>query len=155
MKSARNKNASERMTNSNAGNDRSAAAKQAVDRAKQVERAARLLERQLQRCSRMQRRLHAEFGARIFLPHEPPTSRRNQLRFKTYLEMMNSVTMLKIKLLRELMRLRGFDPNNPEEMWRIAEIAAEILAKPASVGVASPQNSYQQPTTSSGPIKHR
>jgi len=86
---------------------------------------APLLRKKIQEYERLQQRIDAAFGGQPFLPNEPPTSWRNRKRCRTYFEMMNALTEIKIALIQELMRVHGVDPNNPHQMWEPPAIAAE------------------------------
>jgi hypothetical protein len=97
------------------------------------------IKRDLLRCERLQRRVDAAFGDKLFLPDQSAVSPRNLQRFKNYFEMMKSLTMLKIKLIHEFMRVHGVNPSNPREMWAIAEGARGIGAATAPAMAPSPE----------------
>lgn len=97
------------------------------------------LERGLLRCERLQKRVDAAFGDKLFLPDQSPVSPRNRQRFTKYFEMMKSLTMLKIKLIHEFMRVHGVNPNNPHEMWAIGDVARGIGAAAGPAVAPSPE----------------
>jgi hypothetical protein len=100
---------------------------------KAVQRTGRLMKRDLRECARLQRVVRAAFSPHLFLPHQAATSPTNLRRFKTYFEMMNCLVMLQLKLLNELMRIHGFHPDRPNEMWGLTEILAVAALLPAGV----------------------
>ena len=113
--------------------------KQSLDSSAAIARMAGPLERGLLRCERLQKRVDAAFGDKLFLPDQSPVSPRNRQRFTKYFEMMKSLTMLKIKLIHEFMRVHGVNPNNPHEMWAIGEVARGIGAAAGPAVAPSPE----------------
>ncbi len=116
-----------------------ASVKQSLDSAAAIARMAGPIERDLLRCERLQRRVDAAFGDNLFLPDQSPLSPRNRKRFTKYFEMMKSLTMLKIKLIHEFMRVHGVNPSNPHEMWAKGEVACGIGAAAGPAMAPSPE----------------
>ena len=101
--------------------------------AKAIQKTSRLLRRDLRECARLYRVVRAAFGPHLFLPHQPPNSAMNLQRFKTYFQMTKGLMELKFKLLKELMRVHGFHPDRPHEMWTLTEIFAAAALLPAGI----------------------
>jgi hypothetical protein len=123
---ARNSSAPTKSNGAAANQFPRASVKQRLDSAAAIARMAGPIERDLLRCERLQRRVDAAFGHKLFLPDQSPVSPRNRQRFTKYFEMMKSLMMLKIKLTHEFMRVHGVNPSNPQEMWAIGEVARGI-----------------------------
>jgi hypothetical protein len=116
-----------------------ASVKQSLDSAAATARTAGPIERDLLRYERLQRRVDAAPGDKLFLPDRSPVSPRNRQRFTKYFEMMKSLTMLKIKLIHEFMRVHGVDPSYPQEMWAIGEVVRGIGAAAGPAVAPSPE----------------
>jgi len=105
----------------------------------------------LARCQTLQAKLDKAFGGQLFLPNEPPTSRKNRQRVDLYFRMHWAIIDLKIRLSDECMRLHGVDPNKPQQMWETAVMLAAIGTTAAPVRVPSQQAPGGQPITPGGP----
>jgi hypothetical protein len=70
---------------------------------------APLLEEELRQYVALREKIKASFGGNPFLPDEPPTSAENMRRFRAYIGMRKSATMMIVKVTHELMRARGVD----------------------------------------------
>jgi hypothetical protein len=125
--------------------------KQALEAAQAVRAMAPLLEQELMRYVKLQEKIEAAFGGKLFLPDQPPTSVENMRRFRAYVGMRKSVTMIIVKLIHELMRVHGVDPNHPHDMWELPTFAGGIGAAGAPVGVPPQQTSDGQPIPSGPP----
>lgn len=115
------------------------ALKQALEAAQAVRAMAPLLEQELMRYVRLQEKIEAVFGGKLFLPDEPPTSVENIRRFRTYVGMRESVTTIIVKVTHELMRVHGVDPNHPHDTWKLPMFAGGIGAAGAPAGVPPQQ----------------
>jgi hypothetical protein len=129
-----------------------ATVKQSLDSAAVMGEMAGRIKRDLRRCERLRRRVDAAFGDKLFLPDQS-VSPRNLQRFKNYFEMMKSLTMLKIKLIHEFMRVHGVNPRNPHEMWAIKEVARGIGAAPGPAAAPSPAFASNHSTIRRQPIE--
>ncbi len=116
--------------------------KQSVDSAAAIRAMAPQLVRDLLRCEALQKQVDVAFCGNVFLPHQSAISPRNLKRFKLCFQMMKSLTMLKIKLIHELMRVHGVNPDNPHEMWETG-ISGGIAA---IAETASPPTASRKPT---------
>jgi hypothetical protein len=105
--------------------------------AKAIRRTGKLIKRDLRECERLHRAVCAAFSPQLFLPGQSATSPTNLQRFKTYLKMIKCLFQLKIRLIHELMRVHGIDPQHPEEMWALPESIALAAVLPA--GLQHPQ----------------
>lgn len=124
---------------------------QALEAAQAVRAMAPLLEQELMRYVRVQEKIEAAFGGKLFLPDEPPTSVENMRRFRAWVGMRKSVTTIIVKLTHELMRVHGVDPNHPHEMWELPTFAVGIGA---SAGVPLQQRSERQSTLREPPEQY-
>jgi hypothetical protein len=108
--------------------------KRALEAAKAMRAMAPLLEQDLRRYAKFQKKIKAAFGGNPFLRDEPPTSAKNMRRFRAYIGMRKSATMMIVKVTRELMRAYGVDPNHPHDMRELPWFAGGIgVAAPAGV----------------------
>lgn len=99
--------------------------KQVLEAAQARGASVPLLERAWVRYELQQKHVDATFSGHLFLSDEPPTSPKNLRRFKTNVEMLRSLTKLKINLIHELMRAHGVDPNHPNEMCGLPMLLRE------------------------------
>jgi hypothetical protein len=114
-----------------AGESITASVEKCLAATESIQRMGRIIKRDLRRCERLQKKINAALGKQLFLPGQSATSRKNLRRFKIFFEILKSLMMLKIELIKQLMRIHGVNPSNPSEMWRIAEIAAAGMLTPA------------------------
>jgi len=99
--------------------------KQALQAAQARGTSAPLLERAWVRYQQQQKQVDATFSGQLFLPNGPPTSSKNLRRFKKNVEMLRSLTKLKINLIHEVMRAHGVDPNHPNKMRELPMFLGE------------------------------
>lgn len=112
--------------------------KRALEAVKATRAMAPLLEQELRQYVKLQEKIKAAFGGNPFLPDEPPTSAVNMRRFRAYIGMRQSATMMIVKVTYELMRAYGDDPNHPHDMWELPWFAGAVGVSGAPAGV-SPQ----------------
>ena len=150
---ARNSSAPTKSNGTAANQFPPASVKQSLDSAAAIARMAGPIERYLLGCERLQRRVDAAFGDKLFLPDQSPVSPRNRMRFTKYFEMMKSLTMLKIELIHEFMRVHGVNPSNPREMWAKGEVACGIRAAAGPAVTPSPEFASDQSSIRRQPIE--
>ena len=119
--------------------------KRALKGAQAVSETVPLLEQELMRYVKLQEEIKAEFGGKLFLADEPPTSVENIRRFRTYFRMRRSATMIIIKLIHEVMRAHGVCPNHPRLMCELHRLDGRIGAPGALTGVPPHQKPSGQP----------
>jgi hypothetical protein len=112
--------------------------KRALEAVKAMRVMAPLLEQELRQYVTLQEKIKSAFGGNPFLPDEPPTSAVNMRRFRAYIGMRKSATMMIVKVTNELMRAHGVDPNHPHDMWELPWFAGAVGVSGAPAGV-SPQ----------------
>jgi hypothetical protein len=112
---------------------------------KAVRAMAPLLEQELRQYVTLQEKIKAAFGGNPFLPDEPPTSTKNMRRFRAYIGMRKSATMMIVKVTNELMRAHGVDPNHPHEMWELLWFAGGVGVSGTPAGVPPQQRPDGQP----------
>jgi len=117
------------------------------DTAEAIRKLDRHLRRDLRRCETLQAAVDVAFGEGIFLARESPTSPRNLSRFKIYFNILKQLTMLKIRLIHEFMRVHGINPDNPHEMWARNEVIVGSGRVPLPAASPCPPNSYAHRTT--------
>jgi len=89
----------------------------------------------------LQKQIHEAFAGQAFLKSGKADEKNNTSRFNTYKTLLWSVTELKIKVIAEIMRVHGVNPNTPEQMRDIAQIAGGVGAAAALTGLAAGQRS--------------
>jgi hypothetical protein len=147
---SKNSSAQRKPNRTTADQSRHKTVKQSVDSAAAIRAMAPQLVRDLLRCEALQKQVDVAFCGNVFLPHQSAISLTNLKRFKLCFQMMKSLTMLKIKLIHELMRVHGVNPDNPHEMWETGIPggigAVPTIAKTASSAIASrkPTQTYSQ-----------
>jgi hypothetical protein len=119
--------------------------KRALEAVKAMRAMAPLLEQELRQYVTLQEKIKAAFGCNPFLPDEPPTSAENMRRFRAYIGMRKSATMMMLKVTREVMRAHGVDPNHPCDMWQVPWIAGGVGVSGAPAGVPPQQRQDGQP----------
>jgi hypothetical protein len=77
-------------------------AKQALEAVQAVRAMAALSEQELMRYVRLQEKIKAASGGKLFLPDQPPTSMQNMRRFRAYVGMQKSGTTIIVKLIHNL-----------------------------------------------------
>jgi hypothetical protein len=117
---------------------------QALKAAQAVRAMAPLLQHELMRCMRLQGKIEAAFGGKVFPSDEPPTSVKNIRRFRAYIGMRKSATTIVVNLSHELMRVHRIDPNHPHGMWGLPTSARRGAAG-AYAGVPPQQKPDKHP----------
>lgn len=88
--------------------------------------------------SNLEKQVHEAFVGRAFLGGKA-NSLENQSRFRMYKGMLKSCLKLKLRAIRGIMRLHGVNPEQPEVMRDMAQIAGGIGAAAALTGIAAGQ----------------
>lgn len=89
--------------------------------------------------SNLERQVHEAFAGQAFLPGKAANHKDNLARFETYKTMLAACAALKARVIRELMRTQGVDPDTPQQMREIAQMAGGIGAAAALTGIAAGQ----------------
>ncbi len=97
-----------------------------------------ILVEELVQYSALQKQVHQAFAGRAFAGGRAD-DKRNVGRFDVYKKMLWALTELKIKIVAEIMRCHGVDPNTPQQMREMAQIAGGIGAAAALTGIAAGQ----------------
>jgi len=111
--------------------------KQAADT---VKASAPFLIQDLMRINKRIGQLDDLFGGNPFVVAESPNSKGNITRFKTYITMYKMLWKQKIAIVHEIMRIMGINPQRPNEMWgmtQLAGVAGQIGASAALTGAAA------------------
>jgi hypothetical protein len=88
----------------------------------------------------LQKQVHEAFAGRSFLTSKAADDKKNISRHKSYTTMLWALTELKLKIIHEIMRVHGVDPNVPQQMRDMAQIAGGIGAAAALTGIAASQS---------------
>jgi hypothetical protein len=88
----------------------------------------------------LQKQVHEAFAGQSFTRSRAADDKKNVSRHKTYTSMLWALTELKLKILHEIMRVHGVDPNLPHQMRDMAQIAGGIGAAAALTGIAASQS---------------
>lgn len=89
--------------------------------------------------SNLQKQIHEAFAGKAFLREKHADHQSNRLRFETYKQMLAACTALKVKVSKEIMRLYGVDPDTPQQMRDMVQMAGGIGAAAALTGIAAGQ----------------
>jgi len=108
--------------------------KRALEAVKAMRAMAPFLEQELRQYVTWKKKIKAAFGGNPFLTDEPPTSAENMRRFRAYIGMRKSATMMVVKVTHELMRAHGVDPNHPHDMWELPCFAGGVGVSGAPAG---------------------
>jgi hypothetical protein len=97
-----------------------------------------ILVEELVQYSAIQKQVHEAFAGQAFGKGKA-NDKHNVSRFETYKTMLWALTQLKINIVHEIMRCHGVDPNAPQQMREMAQIAGGIGAAAALTGLAAGQ----------------
>lgn len=99
-----------------------------------------VLVEELVQYSALQKQVHQAFAGQAFMKGRSADDKKNVGRAKTYQTMLWALTELKLKIVHEIMRVHGVDPNVPQQMRDMAQIAGGIGAAAALTGIAASQS---------------
>jgi hypothetical protein len=99
-----------------------------------------LLVEELVQYSSLQKQVHEAYANRAFLSGKSADDKKNHARFNSYRAMLWALSELKINIIHEIMRVHGVDPNLPQQMREMAQIAGGIGAAAALTGMAASQS---------------
>src|SRR5580692_7564430 len=99
-----------------------------------------ILVEELVQYSALQKQVHEAFAGQSFVRGRSADDKKNVSRHKTYTTMLWALTELKLKIVHEIMRVHGVDPNVPQQMRDMAQIAGGIGAAAALTGIAASQS---------------
>lgn len=116
-----------------------AAIKNNIAAAESIKSMTPLLIEELVQYSALQKQVHEAYANRLFL-HGKADDKKNHARFNSYTAMLRALSELKIKIIHEIMRVHGVDPNLPQQMRDMAQIAGGIGAAAALTGLAASQS---------------
>lgn len=122
-----------------------------------IKASAPFLIQDLMRLNKRISQLDDLFGGNPFINQEAPNSKGNIKRFKTYLAMYKMLWKEKVKAVHEIMRVMGINPQRPNEMWgmgQLAGVAGQIGASAALTGAAAVNGGLMIQGTSGGPGIH-
>lgn len=114
--------------------------KENLESAAAIKATAPFIIQELLRYNKLQAKVEELYGGNPL--SDDPRDKKNKEKFKDYLDMISSVTALKVKLIREWMRIHGVSPETPNEMWSMAQLAqgfAQAGAAGALTGMVASQ----------------
>lgn len=86
----------------------------------------------------LQKQVHEAYAGKAFRSGDA-TDKKNVGRFNQYKTMLWALSELKLKIIGEIMRVHGVDPNVPQQMRDMAAMAGGIGAAAAITGLAAQQ----------------
>jgi ribosomal protein S8 len=116
------------------------AIKNNVAAAESIKSLTPLLIEEFVQYSALQKEVHQAFAGKGFLESRAADDKKNVARQRMYQSMLWELTKLKIKIVHEIMRVHGVDPNVPQQMRDMAQIAGGIGAAAALTGIAASQS---------------
>lgn len=122
--------------------------KENIESGQAIKAAAPFLIKEMVMYDKLKNQVLEAFGGKALLDNESPTSKNNVFRFKVFMEMIGKVTGLKIRMIKEWMRINGIDPENPHQMFdmaTLAQMSGQIGAQGALSGIAAASVMLQNP----------
>lgn len=104
-----------------------------------IKALAPFLADELVQYSNLQNQVHEAFASRAFLNGKDANDKKNIARFDCYRVMLAGLTEIKFKVIREIMRIHGVDPDTPQQMREMVAMAGGIGAAAALTGIAASQ----------------
>ena len=100
---------------------------------------APFLAEELVQYSALEKQVHEAFAGKAFLRSREAHDKKNISRFDVYRKMLAALTEMKVRVIHELMRVYGVDPDTPQQMREMVQMAGGIGAAAALTGIAAGQ----------------
>jgi hypothetical protein len=118
-----------------------------INAAESIRSLTPVLVEELVQYNQLQRQVHEAFAGQAFVRGKASDDKKNMSRFNAYKAMLWALSELKIRIVHEIMRCHGVDPNLPQQMRDMAQIAGGIGAAAALTGIAASQSGRLGPVS--------